>query len=158
VVEALLPHIPKRVTTILEPAAGNGAIVKVLQRAGYKLVQRDLARGQDYLLSNDHHPGTITNPPYGRGRLALRFIEHALEHSDFVAMLLQVYFDFGQTRKHVFRDCKAFVGKIVLVERILWFPGTDGDPSDNHARFVWVKLNRKPRNCSMPIPAAKLPN
>src|SRR6516225_4089665 len=36
VVEALLPHIPKRVTTILEPAAGNGAIVKVLQRAGYK--------------------------------------------------------------------------------------------------------------------------
>jgi hypothetical protein len=76
--------------------------------------------------------------------LALRFIEHALEHSDLVAMLLQVDFDSGRTRKHVFRDCKAFVGKIVLVERILWFPGTDGDPSDNHAWFVWDKLNRKP--------------
>jgi hypothetical protein len=59
-------------------------------------------------------------------------------------MLLQVDYDSGRARRHVFKDCKAYAGKVVLLERVLWFPGSTGEPSDNHAWFVWDKFNRKP--------------
>jgi hypothetical protein len=47
-------------------------------------------------------------------------------------MLLRVDFDSGKTRTPPFRDCPAFAEKVVLLDRIMWFPGTVG-PSMNHA-------------------------
>jgi hypothetical protein len=77
-----------------------------------------------------------TNPPYGiQGRLAGQFIAHALELVPVVAMLLRVDFDSGKTRVGLFRDCKSFARKIVLLDRIVWFG--EGAPSDNHAWYIW---------------------
>ena len=87
-----------------------------------------------------------TNPPHGyQGKLACQFIIHALELVPVVAMLLRVDFDSGKSRTGLFRDCAAFDRKIVLLDRIEWFPrkGTAG-PSDNHAWFVWNKRHHGP--------------
>ena len=84
----------------------------------------------------------VSNPPYGTGgRRALEFIERSLELTrpvqGIVAMLLKVDFDSGKSRRHVFADCPAFAGKVVLIERIVWFEPAIAEPSDNHAWHVW---------------------
>jgi hypothetical protein len=90
--------------------------------------------------------GICTNPPYGvSGRLACQFIAHALELVPVVAMLLRVDFDSGKTRTNLFRDCKTFDRKIVLLDRIVWFErkGAQG-PSDNHCWLIWNVRHRGP--------------
>jgi hypothetical protein len=67
----------------------------------------------------------------------VRFIEHALElQIPRIAMLLRVDFDSAITRQHLFRHCKYFAGKVVLLNWIKWFEGPSS-PSDNHSWFVW---------------------
>ena len=86
----------------------------------------------------------ITNPPYGengRGELAVKFIEHALDlRIPRVAMLLRVDFDSALTRQHLFRRNPNFAGKVVLLNRIKWFEGPSS-PSDNHGWFVWNRAH-----------------
>lgn len=85
---------------IWEPACGDGAIAKVLSRAGYLVVATDLINrgyGQtpiDFLAeTTPRAKHIITNPPYGRG-LGDSFIRHALHLSNgtqgTVAMLLDL--------------------------------------------------------------------
>jgi hypothetical protein len=87
----------------------------------------------------------VTNPPYGplkRGELAIAFVRHALTLPvQRVSMLLPVDFDSAITRQDVFRFCRAFTGKIVLLNRIRWIPGSTGSPSTNHAWYLWDKAN-----------------
>jgi hypothetical protein len=102
------------------------------------------ATADDFLARNSlPYPGVyaiVTNPPFGKGgKLACQFIAHALELKvPVVAMLLRIDFDSGKTRTNLFRDCQAFAHKIVLLDRIVWFPreGKPG-PSENHAWFIW---------------------
>jgi hypothetical protein len=80
-----------------------------------------------------------TNPPYGTGgKTAVAFIEHALELAPIVAMLARIDFDSGKTRVGIFRDCPIYAHKIVLIDRVEWFPrkGAAG-PSENHAWYLW---------------------
>src|SRR5262249_35920163 len=76
----------------------------------------------------------ITNPPYGsngRGELAVRFIEHALElQIPRIAMLLRADFDSALTRQHLFRLNPNFAGKVILLNRIRWFAGPSS-PSES---------------------------
>ena len=95
--KALIPHLrqyqPRRV---LEPAAGQGAIVRVLEQAFPEAVieQGDIRTGQDFLTHEYAGPYDliITNPPY---RLVIEFIRRALAlrapHGA-VVMLLRVNF------------------------------------------------------------------
>ena len=71
--------------SIWEPACGDGAICKVLERSGHSGVATDLVSrgfgiaGIDFL--DEEKPRAkhiVTNPPYGRG-LADRFVAHALK-------------------------------------------------------------------------------
>jgi hypothetical protein len=80
----------------------------------------------------------VTNPPYGKqGKLAEAFIRHALElEVPHIGMLLPVDFDSALTRAPLFDREAYFAGKIVLLRRIKWFPGSAG-PSTNHAWFLW---------------------
>ena len=95
-------------------------------------------------LPDDRIDCIVTNPPYGiGGRLASQFIAHAIELVPLVAMLLRIDFDGGKTRTHLFRDCPVFAQKIVLLDRIMWFPGDVG-PSTNHAWFIWNERHRGP--------------
>jgi hypothetical protein len=117
-------------------------LAQALRREGFKVVATN-----DDFLSRDclPHPrvdGIVTNPPYGpSGRVACKFIEHAIALAPFVALLLRVDFDSGKTRPPLFRDCRAFAQKVVLLDRIMWFAGRSG-PSDNHAWFIWNARHR----------------
>ena len=54
-----------------------------------------------------------------------------------VAMLLRTDFDHAKRRRHLFSDCPAFARKIVLTKRIRWFENSSGQPSFNHAWYIW---------------------
>jgi hypothetical protein len=49
VTEALIPHIPRRVKNVWEPAAGNGDMVKALRHHGYNVRASDIKTGKDFL-------------------------------------------------------------------------------------------------------------
>lgn len=154
--EALLRHFPVRGLTVWEPAAGNHLLADVLRESAADVLTSDIAeydREQGWLfdfLARGHGPtvfhdtvdAIITNPPYGKGnRDAVKFAELALERCDgIVALLLTAKFDFGKTRRHLFRDNPRFCAKIALVDRIQWFPG-DSSGTEDHAWYVWTRSN-----------------
>ncbi|QPC87096.1 hypothetical protein GA830_10355 [Mesorhizobium sp. NBSH29] len=148
--EALLRHVDISDKTIWEPAAGRHKMARVLARRALHVITSDIVHYEvrhdhifDFLQQDDHEmmlrpDGIITNPPYGpQNRDAVRFCELALQRTHgIVAMLMTAKFDSGSTRSHLLRDNPRFRAKIVLVDRIQWFPGSYGGTED-HAWFVW---------------------
>jgi hypothetical protein len=100
--EALIPHLGKP-RHILEPAAGDGAIVGVLHRAfsEAEIDHGDITTGQDFLTyawRQDYYDLIITNPPYS---LAEEFARRALslvKPAGTVVMLSRVSFAGSQGR------------------------------------------------------------
>jgi hypothetical protein len=147
VTQVVAPYLDQHCLYPWDPANGpTSKIAQVLRDDGFHVIATN-----DNFLARTSLPyaridGICTNPPYGfGGRLACRFIEHALELVLVVAMLLRVDFNSGKTRTNLFRDCPAFAGKIVLLDRIVWFEceGAPG-PSDNHCWFIWNAKHRGP--------------
>lgn len=138
---ALLPHLPKGIRVIWEPACGSGKMVRALTAGGYDVVGTDIEDGTNFLdCMEDTAPqidAIVTNPPYIH---AQAFIEKALFLGDFVAMLLRTDFDHAKTRQHLFSGSSIFAKKLVLTKRIIWFDGPSAAPSFNHAWYIW---NRK---------------
>jgi hypothetical protein len=141
VTDAVVGYIDtKRV--IWEPASGGGKMVAALERHGFDVYASDIESGEDFLSSDTcftpSPQAIVTNPPYA---LAREFIEHALTlmkpHTGMVAMLLRTDFDHAKTRRHLFGDCPQFWTKLVLTKRIKWFEDSKGQPSFNHAWFIW---------------------
>ncbi len=139
---------------IFDPACGkHRRVVKAARRHGLTAAGSDIAISYpraDFLNMVNGSLGSndiVTNPPFGtQGRMALRFIEQALEVTNNaqsrVALLLPVDFDSGKTRRHVFGDCQQFALKLVLLDRIKWFNEQSG--SINHAWFVWSWRHKGP--------------
>lgn len=156
--EALLRHFPVVGRTVWEPAAGNHRMAHALMMAGGMVFTSDIATYdmehdavEDFFAPSTRRPpfdAIITNPPYGNGnRDAVKFAELALERCDgLVALLLTAKFDFGKTRRHLFRDNPRFIAKIALVDRIQWFPGETSGTED-HCWLVWgpVGVQHVPR-------------
>jgi len=144
VTQLIVPYLKQfKVRAVWEPCAGNGKMVRALKKAGFETY----GTTRDFL-KQDRFPArsvnTIcTNPPYGHGgKLAEAIIEHALHwpDADIVAMLLRVDFDSGSTRTRFFRDNRRWAMKIVLLDRIEWFPSETGaGPSTNHAWYIWSR-------------------
>jgi hypothetical protein len=149
VTEALLPHLPRQLIHIWEPAQGSGKMCRVLEKALNKenasITGTDIEIGGNFFELSLIHPNMdaiITNPPY---ELATEFVEHALrlmeEPYGLVAMLLRTDFDHAKSRSYLFRDCPAFSKKVVLMRRIAWFVEANGkpkaSPSFNHAWYIW---------------------
>jgi hypothetical protein len=100
-------YLPK---CILEPTAGDGAIVRPLLAAGFTVIASDLVdygmegcrTGLDYLkappLSGVY--GIVTNPPY---KLAMKFAEKALRETFYLALLLRTNFLESTERLPFFR-------------------------------------------------------
>src|SRR5262249_61827809 len=95
--EALLrvEKIPHRVW---EPAAGRGAIVRVLRDRGHDVITSDVFDygGLDFVadfLAQERMPdgceAIVSNPPY---QVAAKFVRHALDPSPPVALLLRMAF------------------------------------------------------------------
>jgi hypothetical protein len=120
VTATIVPHLRALgVTTVWDPACGDGLIVKAFRDHGFDAVGTDIAAGNDFLngcIAPTTYDALVTNPPYGSGgRIAQQFIDQALEFTrpkkGAVAMLLKVDFDSGKTRRHLFAACRAFVGR-----------------------------------------------
>jgi hypothetical protein len=144
VTRLVVPYLREYCSHLWDPANGPASkIGQVLRKEGFRVA----ATNDDFLSKTLPHKsidGICTNPPYGTsGRLACEFIRHGLELVPVVAMLLRVDFDSGRTRTNLFRNCRAFDRKIVLLNRIVWFErkGAAG-PSDNHAWYIWNKRHR----------------
>ena len=148
VTAALIPHLPP-LKLICEPAAGSGKMANAL--AGlYKVLATDISTGDDFLMKKASNADAIvTNPPYA---LAREFIEHALvlmkPTGGLVAMLLRTDFDHAKTRAHLFGECEAFAKRVVLTKRIKWFENSKGQPSFNHAWFIWDWKHQGPPTVS----------
>jgi hypothetical protein len=132
---------------IWEPAAGSGKMAEILREHGMEVTATDIETGNDFLetacLPHINITAIVTNPPY---ELAREFIEHSLKLLPLVgtvAMLLRTDFDHAKTRQHLFGNCPHFWAKIVLTKRIKWFEDSKGQPSFNHAWFIWRIGNRE---------------
>jgi hypothetical protein len=146
VTSVLGPHIPKRITQIWEPACGSGKMLRVFDEWDFRVKATDIATGDDFLESSDNWAGAIiTNPPYN---LAREFIARALDATEvgvgFVAMLLRTDFDHAKSRQSLFGCCEEFAKKLVLTKRIRWIEGSTGQPSFNHAWFMWDWQHKGP--------------
>jgi hypothetical protein len=143
VTQCLLPHIPDRITSVWEPAAGTGQMVGVLAQH-FTVAATDIDCGRDFLAeTKTDYPAIITNPPYS---LADKFIGHALRltkpSSGYVAMLLRCDYDHAASRCYLFD--RPFAKKIVLTKRIRWIEGSTGSPSFNHAWLTWDWMHKGP--------------
>jgi hypothetical protein len=96
--------------TLLEPACGNGAIVKVLQEYGYTVTGYDIET--DFLKESQHYDTIITNPPFS---LAKEFIYKAKEVSDRFYFLLPLSYLHGKERYDTIYCDKSFKLRKVYV-------------------------------------------
>ncbi len=88
--------------SILEPASGDGAIIRVLKRAGYTVTGTDIVDGTDFLKTKKAVANIITNPPYSEG-MSEKFCRHALALAKAkVAMLLPIWLLEGVQRHDLF--------------------------------------------------------
>jgi hypothetical protein len=155
-VEALLavetlPHV------VWEPAAGRGAIARVLQAHGHSVVASDIADHgfplrfvADFLTTTTAPDGctsVVTNPPYRR-KLPQRFVAHALTLVPTVVMLLRLAFyetegrskileRSGLARVHVFRK------RLPMMHRAGW-TGKRASSAIPFAWFVWQRDHTGP--------------
>jgi hypothetical protein len=142
VTDALIPHLPKNIEEVWEPACGSGLMVDALKAHNFKVWESDIEKGADFraaMATPDHRVNAIiTNPPY---EFATDFIDRALflmrEPRGMVAMLLRTDFDHAKLRAPLFSLCSEFSKKVVLTRRIKWFADSKGSPSFNHAWFIW---------------------
>jgi hypothetical protein len=119
---------------VLEPACGDGAIVRVLRKQGYDGQAADLLGGQNFFDRTEMVPNIITNPPY---RHSLEFVLHAKRITTRkTAMLLPVEFLHGGTRYELFQDGR-FPLKVVYVFSSRLRFGTETDATVGHAWYVW---------------------
>lgn len=134
--------------TVWEPACGDGAIVLPLRKAGFRVRADDLVdRGcpdscvADFLKQTEtppHIASVITNPPF---KLAREFVDTALQHAPYVAMLLRLAFLEGGARKPWFESGQ--LARVHVASRrlpMMHRDGWDGPKSTSavaHAWFVW---------------------
>ena len=116
-------------------------MARALMKHGIGTTATDIETGEDFLKATRlpfNVTAIVTNPPYA---LAREFIEHSLALTrpikGVVAMLLRTDFDHEKTRQHLFGECPHFWTKLVLTKRIKWFEDSKGQPSFNHAWFIW---------------------
>jgi hypothetical protein len=159
VTEALL----KRVTLngpVWEPCCGNGAMARVLERAGHAVVATDLVDrgfgrgGVDIFDCTEFPPGCralVTNPPYGDGGELVRagnsslgmlkFVRHALDltvrANGQLALLVRFQWLAGK-RAATMISSGPLSQVVVLTKRIRWFDhGKDTNNGQHHHAWLF---------------------
>ena len=99
--------------TILEPACGNGAITKILDKYNYKYDSYDIET--DFLKEHKKYNTIITNPPFS---IAYNFIQKAKEISDKFYFLLPLSYLHGKKRyDDIYCDDKYKLKKVYIFTR-----------------------------------------
>lgn len=141
---------------ILEPCSGAGAISKVLEREGYKVISSDIRtddhiygeKGIDLLeIEKTEAQNVITNPPFF---MATESVEKSLElipDGGKVAMILKIQFLEGQKRYEFFQNSPlrrvyVFCKRVVFWNELMQVD--DGNRSKHggticFAWYVWEK-------------------
>jgi hypothetical protein len=136
---------------VWEPAAGRGAIVKILRDAGHEVVASDLVdygepshfSGRDFLMERkapDRCEAIVTNPPF---RLAEQFVGHALELCPLVIMLLRLAFFESERRTDLLEGrglarVHAFRKRLPMMHRSGW----EGRKASSAIPFAWFCWDR----------------
>jgi hypothetical protein len=138
--------------TFIEPSAGNGVFLKVIESKN-KVIALDIEPRHDDVMQQDFLSWIPTdtskkyicfgNPPFGlRGNLALRFINHAAKFSEYVCFILPQLFvsdGKGVPRKRV-------KGINLIHSEVIdnMFEDPDGKPTKVNVVFqVWSKQHSK---------------
>jgi len=124
------------VRRVWEPAPGTGGFGRALEELGFAVLTTS---ADFFLVAPVECDALVTNPPYGRGGVmaadfARRGIRLGIAR---MALLLPIDFDSAKTRRDLFADCPSFAGKIVLLNRIVFFERPGASPASNHAWFLW---------------------
>jgi hypothetical protein len=133
-----------------EPAAGRGAIVKVLRAAGHAVIASDIIDYGD----TTHFPhrdflteplpagceAIVTNPPF---QLAEQFVEHALQLCPRVVMLLRLAFLESERRRHILEGrglarVHVFRKRLPMMHRAGW----EGRKANSGMAFAWFVWDR----------------
>lgn len=128
---------------IWEPAAGNGAIVRVLREAGHEVIATDLnphgegQAGVDFLMECDLlAPNIVTNPPY---KLANLFAKHAIDlGASKYCVLMRLAWLEGSARRKLFERTKlsrvwVFSARLPRMHR----EGYEGKKTSSLIAFAW---------------------
>lgn len=141
------PYLPR---SLWEPAAGDGAIVRPLREAGYRVVASDIAdygledcqADMDYLRARlpANVKGIVTNPPY---KLAVRFAHKAMREVPYLALLLRTNFLESTNRLPFFREhepARIWISsrRLPMMHRLGW-NGPRAPSNTCFAWFVWDK-------------------
>ena len=137
----LLLEKEKLYGTILEPACGELAIVKVLKENGYQVDFSDLEN--DFLEQNKKYTTIITNPPFS---LAYEFIQKAKTLSEIFYFLLPLSYLHGKKRyDNIYTDESFKLEKIYVFTR---YPllgeklREDGKHNTGMMVYAWYKWNK----------------
>lgn len=151
-VEALL-RVENLPHWLWEPAAGRGAIVKVLLNAGHTVLASDLVdygipthfSSRDFLMERlpAQVEAIVTNPPF---KLAEQFVEHALNICPRVIMLLRLAFMESSRRSHILENCglariHVFRRRLPMMHRDGW----EGRKANSGMAFAWFSWDRAHR-------------
>jgi hypothetical protein len=131
--------------SILEPACGNKAIVKILLKSYENVDFYDIKYGQDFLLETNKYKTIITNPPYS---LAFQFIQKAKQLcNDFYFLLPLSYLHGKQRLDYIYKDKDFPLNCIYVFDR---YPML-GEPlrKDNKIKtgmmvYAWYHFSKKP--------------
>ena len=151
-----LLHVERLPRRIWEPAAGRGAIVRVLRAHGHEVVASDLIdygepihfSRRDFLLEHKAPQGCeciLTNPPFS---LAEEFVAHALDLCPRVIMLLRLAFLEGERRRGILEDrglarVHVFRRRLPMMHRAGW-QGPRASSAMAFAWFVWDRAHTGP--------------
>lgn len=148
-VESLLrvEQLPHR---LWEPAAGRGAIVKILRAAGHEVLASDLVdygipthfHGRDFLMEPlpAGCEAIVTNPPF---KLAEEFVAHALDLCPRVVMLLRLAFIESERRSEILERrglarVHVFGKRLPMMHRDGW----EGRKANSGMAFAWFVWDR----------------
>lgn len=135
-------------TVVWEPACGDGAMSRVLEAQGLRVVSTDVratgyGRVCDFLATAPREDGRclpiITNPPFC---LAEQFIRHAVAvNAPWFALLLKAQYWSAATRLKLHADCPP-AAALPLTWRLAFCPERGASPPMDVAWFFWSRETR----------------
>jgi hypothetical protein len=139
---ALLDYLQLTPITIWECASGEGAMSRVLEKAGHTVLSSDVRTecygesGLDFLMAEPKEcDAIITNPPFQEAEL---FIRKAVQITGMVAVVLKSQYWHAQKRLRLFNETKPS-----LILPLTWRPDFDttrgGAPTMEVYWTVWIK-------------------
>ena len=136
----------KQFDALWEPAAGDGAMVREMESAGFRVFASDIVdRGQGYWVQNFYDfktapaPAVVTNPPFKECSRDPGMVRFMLERLDveYLALLLPLNWLGAESRMKLW--CDHLPARVYVMRWRVDFTGQGASPIF-FAWFVWERL------------------